>query len=81
MTMHIKTKQPATITFPLVGLKPLYSNRPGKTLVLEVNINSLKKLNEPNTIDEMVAEAHLEYYAGQTKGFTNTKKLANYLEA
>jgi len=79
MTMPIKTKQPATITFPLTGIKPLYSSQPGKTLVLEVNINSLKTLNKPNTIDEMAAEAQLEYYAGQTKGFTDTKKLANYL--
>ncbi|MBU4360963.1 hypothetical protein KKC16_00460 [Patescibacteria group bacterium] len=75
------TTQPATISFPLTGLKPLYSSELGKKLVLEVDVDSLKKINEPNTIDEMVAEARLEYYAGQTKGFTDTKKLMNYLNA
>ncbi|MFH1890532.1 MAG: hypothetical protein ABIJ91_03135 [Candidatus Kuenenbacteria bacterium] len=81
MYNNTKTKQPATITFPLTGLRPLYSSEHGKTLVLEVDVNSLKKVNEPNTIDEMVAEARLEYYTGQTKGFDNTKKLMHYLEA
>jgi len=75
------TTKPATVYFPLTSIRPLYSSDRGKTLVLEVDINSLKKVNEPNTIDEMVAEARLEYHAGQTKGFTNTKKLINYLEA
>lgn len=79
MTMPTKTQRPATVTFPLTGLRPLYSSQRGKTLVLEVDIDSLKKVNEPNTIDEMVAEARLEYYAGQTQGFSNTKELMSYL--
>ena len=72
-TQHNKIKQPATVTFPLTSLRSLYSNKHSKTLVFEVDINSLKSVNEPNTIDEMVAEARLEYYTGQTKGFTDTK--------
>ncbi len=36
---------------------------------------AMKKVNSPNTIDEMVAEARLEYAFGQTKGFTDTKEL------
>ena len=41
----------------------------------------MKKVNSPNTIDEMVAEARLEYALGQTKGFTDTKELIRYLNA
>ena len=72
---------PATISFPLTGLKPLYSINRGKKLVLEVDISSMKKVNDPSTIDDMVAEARLEYHAGKTKGFKNTNKLIDYLES
>ena len=81
MTMYNTTKQPATIAFPLTGLRPLYRSQLGKTLVIEVDVDSLKKVNEPNTIDEMVAEARLEYYTGQTDGFTDTEELIKYLES
>lgn len=35
---------------------------------------------EGNMIDKMVYEARLEYLSGKTKGFTDTKKLIEYLE-
>ncbi|OGG22390.1 hypothetical protein A3D03_05025 [Candidatus Gottesmanbacteria bacterium RIFCSPHIGHO2_02_FULL_40_13] len=72
---------PATISFPLSGLKPLYRSSRGKKLVVEVDVGSMKKVNDPSTIDDMVAEARLEYYAGKTKGFKNTNKLIDYLES
>lgn len=72
---------PATISFPLTDLKLLYSSNRGKTLVVEVDVNSMKKVNEPKTIDDMVAEARLEYHAGKTKGFKDMNKLVNYLNS
>ncbi len=78
---HINNKKPATVTLPLTAFKYLYSVATGKKLVVDLDIDSLKKVNEPNTIDEMVAEARLEYFAGKTKGFTDTKKLMGYLNA
>ncbi len=80
-TTYTKTKYPATISFPITCLRPLYSSNRGKKLVIEVDVNSLKKVNEPSTIDEMVAEARLEYYSGKTKGFTDTKQLMSYLDS
>jgi len=79
--MRAKNKKPAAVTLPLTALKYLYSPARGKKLVVELDVNSLKKVNEPNTIDEMVAEARLEYYSGKTKGFRDTKKLMTYLES
>lgn len=78
--MPIKTK-PAAVTLPLTAIKYLYSPVRGEKLVVELDIKSLKKINEPNTIDEMVAEARLEYHSGKTKGFTDTKKLMAHLES
>jgi len=72
---------PATISFPLTGLKPLYSSKGGRKLVIEVDINSMKKVNDPVTIDDMVAEARLEYFAGKTKGFKDADKLIEYLNS
>lgn len=72
---------PATISFPLSGLKPLYSSSQGKKLVIEVDISSMKKINNPRTIDDMVAEARLEYFTGKTKGFKDMDKLVNYLNS
>lgn len=72
---------PATISFPLTSLRPLYSSNLGKTLVVEVNVDSMKKVNDPSTVDDMVAEARLEYFAGKTKGFRNTNKLVKYLDS
>ena len=74
------TTQSARISFPLVGLKPLYSSERGKKLVLEVDVDSLKKINDPNTIDEMVAEARLEYALGKSKTFSSADELIKDLQ-
>ncbi|MFA5813483.1 MAG: hypothetical protein WC862_03145 [Patescibacteria group bacterium] len=76
------TKQitkPAAVTLPLTALKCLYKSARGKKIVCEIDVAALKSANEPNTLDEMVAEARLEYFAGKTKAFTNTKQLLSYL--
>jgi len=78
--MSTKTK-PAAVTLPLTAMKYLYTPTRGKKLVVELDVSSLKKVNEASTIDEMLAEARLEYYSGKTKGFRDTKKLMAYLEA
>ncbi len=72
---------PATIAFPLTGLRPLYSSNRGKKLVIEVDVSSMKKVNEPNTIDEMVAEAKLEYVMGKSKVFTSADDLIKELKS
>jgi len=72
---------PAAVSFPLTSLKPLYSSNRGKKLVVEVDIKSMKKVNEPNTINEMVAEAKLEYAMGKSKTFTSADELIKELHS
>lgn len=69
----------ATVTIPLMGVRFLYHNTRAKKVVCEIDIASLKRVNEPTTIDEMIAESQLEYVSGKTKGFRSTKKLMAYL--
>ena len=69
----------ATVTLPLTSLKCLYESVGGKKIVCEIDVAALKSVNESNTLDEMVAEARLEYFAGKTKSFTDTKRLLSHL--
>ena len=81
--MRTKTKKPATVSFPLTNLRPLYSRGHGKkrTIVFEADVYALKKVNEPNTIDEIVAEARLEYTLGKTKTFSSADALMKELRS
>ncbi len=81
MSMRNKIKKPAAVSFPLTSLRPLYSSNGGKKLVVEVDVKAMKKVNEPNTIDEMVAEARLEYALGKTKTFTSAEALIKELHS
>ena len=79
MRAQIKTSQ-ATITFPLTALRYRHKrNARNKKVIFEVDIQALRKVNNPKTIDDMVAQARLEYFSGQTKGFTDAQKLMDYL--
>ncbi|MEK7481727.1 MAG: hypothetical protein AAB633_03250 [Patescibacteria group bacterium] len=80
--MRTKTK-PAVVAFPLTSIRTLYRSKHGrrKTIVFEADVKALKKVNEPNTIDEMVAEAKLEYTLGLTKTFTSAKALVKELRS
>ena len=78
MSITIKS---AAVSFPLTSLKPLYSSDRGKKLVVEVDVKSMKKVNEPNTIDEMVAEARLEYAMGKSKTFSSADELIKELSS
>ena len=71
----------AQISLPYTALKFLYKSTRGDKIVCEIDVDSLKKVNEPSTIDDMIAEARLEYFAGKTKGFKDTNKLIEYLNS
>jgi len=71
----------AAVTLPLTALKCLYESVRGKKIVCEIDVDALKGVNEPNTLDEMIAEARLEYFTGKTRVFTDTKKLLSFLNS
>ncbi len=69
----------ASVIIPLTAVRCLYRNDANTKVVCEIDVASLKGLNTSTTIDEMVAEAHLEYFAGKTKGFDDAKNLMAHL--
>lgn len=78
--MSSKTFAPA-IGIPLSGLNYLYRTEDNKKVVCEIDIEALKTINDPATIEEMVAEARLEYMAGKTKGFSDSDALLSHLNS
>lgn len=76
--MRTKT---TTINVPIVGLKPLYRDDKKRTLVCEIDVDELKKVNEPKTLEEAIARAELDYSAGNYKSFKNPRDLMKYLKS
>ena len=84
--MNIKTKisknnKASFITLPLSAVKCLSKISQKNKIICEINLSSLKKANNKETIDSMAEEARLEYLTGKTKGFTSAKKLIQHLES
>ncbi len=70
-----------SVFLPLTKIKPLFRSKNGKKLVVEVDVESIKLLNKPQTVDELVAEARLEYASGAMKGFDNPDDLLDFLKS
>lgn len=76
------TKQlnkPVAVVLPLTAFKCLYKSVKGRKIVCEIDFAEFRGVNEPSSIDEMVAEARFEYFSGKTKVFTDVKKLLSFL--
>ena len=75
-----KDTQIASVSLPLAALKFLYKSNDEDKIVCEIDIESIKKANKISTIDNIIADAELEYFSGNTKGFTDMNKFLNHLE-
>lgn len=74
-----RTRREAMIRIPLSSIRYLSSDVKKKKMTFEISTKNLTRVNKSSTLDEMIAEAKLEYAMGKTKGFTDTKKLMAYL--
>jgi len=81
MREEIKQKQQAKVTIPLGAMRCLYGDSQKKKIVCEIDWPSLKRVNDAATIDEMVVEAKMEYFAGELKGFKSTRELMDDLNS
>lgn len=79
--VYMMKNTPASINIPLSGVKCLFRNPRSRRIVCEIDMSRLRAVNDEMTMDEMFIEAELEYAAGLTKGFTNTKRLMAYLKS
>lgn len=77
----MKSTKQSTVALPLTAVKFLYKSRRSRKVVCEIDFSALKEFNEPNTIDELVAEARLERVLGKTKSFRSARELVRDLNA
>jgi nitrate reductase assembly molybdenum cofactor insertion protein NarJ len=74
----IKTKKrsrEAIVKIPLSSLRCILRYPKEKKMICEIMTKDIKRLNEAETLDEIVNEARLAYALGNYKTFTNTKAL------
>ena len=77
----MRKKELVTIQIPLSGVKCLYRSTGSRKVVCEIDLEKLRSANVDLSLDEMFSEAELEYAAGMTEGFTNSKQLLASLRA
>lgn len=70
-----KRTQEALVNIPLSALRCILRYPKERKIVCEINTDDLKRLNEAETLDEMINEARLDYALGNYKTFTSTKEL------
>jgi len=76
-----KTKKRPTINIPLAGLRCLTGYPKEKKVICEINVDELKKVNEPETIDEIINSSRLDYALGNFKTFNSADDLIKDLRS
>lgn len=75
-TMKTKKRvQEAMVNIPLSALRCILRYPKENKIICEINTEGIKRLNEAETLDEMINEARLDYALGNYKTFTSAKDL------
>ncbi len=65
----------AMIKIPLAALRCILSYPKDNKVICEIDTSSLKSENSPETLDEIINDARIEYALGKNKSFTNASDL------
>ncbi|MFC1790614.1 hypothetical protein ACFLZP_03995 [Patescibacteria group bacterium] len=65
----------AVVRIPLSALRCILRYPKEKKVVCEISTEGIKRLNEAETLDEVINEARLDYALGKFKSFTSAKDL------
>lgn len=71
----------ATLQIPLSAIKPVWRNDAAGTLLVELPIDALQQENEPRTLDDLIAQARIDYAKGDYKSFSNVDDLIRDLQS
>lgn len=71
----------AVIRVPLSALRCLFRYPKEKKVICEIDTKGIKRLNKPQTLDEIINEARLDYALGNYKTFKNADKLIAELKS
>ena len=65
----------AIVKIPLSALRCILRYPKENKIVCEINTDGIKRLNEAETLDEIINEARLDYALGNYKSFSSAKDL------
>jgi len=71
----------AMVKIPLSALRCILRYPKENKIVCEINIQGLSRLNEAETLDEIINEARLDYALGKYKTFSSTQDLITELHS
>ena len=71
----------AVVRIPLSALRCILRYPKEKKIVCEVNIEGIERLNEAETLDEIINQARLDYAMGSYKTFASAKDLITELHS
>ncbi|MDA2922552.1 hypothetical protein MYX07_04790 [Patescibacteria group bacterium AH-259-L07] len=63
----------AMVKIPLSSLRCILRYPKEKKIICEIATDGIERLNEAETLDEIINEARLDYALGNYKSFTNAK--------
>jgi len=70
----------ASIKIPLSKVKFISRKPRTKKLLCEIDFTAFKKVNKATVLDDLIGEARFEHAIGQTKKFTSSKEVVNFLK-
>ena len=76
-----KQREQAMIKIPLSALRCILRYPKEKKIICEIEVDSIKKINKANTIDEIINEARLDYAFGKFTTHTSAKSLIRELHS
>ena len=76
-----ETSPEAMIKIPLSSLRCLQSFPKENKIICEIDVESMERVNKPNSLDEIINESRLDYALGDYKTFSNATDLIAELRA
>lgn len=70
-----KRTDEAMVKIPLSALRCILRYPKENKIICEISTKGIKRLNEAETLDEIINEARLDYALGKYKTFSSAKKL------
>lgn len=71
----------AIIKLPLSAFRCISHYPKEKKMICEIDMANIQRLNSPQTLDEIINEARLDYALGNYKTFSNAKDLIAEIES
>lgn len=69
----------STINIPLAAIRCIMTKPEEKKVVCEIDVDKFRIVNDPQTIDELLAEADFDIAAGNYKKFSSVDEMVNDL--